>query len=93
MGCVARRRREGGPGLASTDRQRSQVPHRGASEGLEVLGRDVVEELAELLDLVLLLGGYGEAGLVEDLLGAEDARAGPQRERDRVGGAGADLGA
>src|SRR5882724_2207456 len=36
------------------------------SRGLaEVLGRDLVEELAELLDLVLLLVGDGHARLVE----------------------------
>ena len=42
----------------------------------EVLRRHVVEELAEPLDLVLLLGGHGEAGLVEHVLRAEDRGAG-----------------
>ena len=56
---------------------------------VEILGSDLVEELAELLDLVLLLGGYGEAGLVEHLLGADDAGAGAQRQGDRVGRPGA----
>ena len=60
-----------------------------AAPALEVLGRDLVEELAELLDLVLLLSsGMLMPGLVEHRLGAEDRRAGAQRERDRVGRAG-----
>ena len=61
------------------------------SAALEVLGRDLVEELPELLDLVLLLVGHREAGLVEHVLGADDRGAGAQREGDRVRGPGADL--
>ena len=49
---------------------------RAGSVRLEVVGRDVVEELAEPLDLVLLLGRHREPGLVEHLLGADDAAAG-----------------
>ena len=59
---------------------------------LEVVGRDMVEELAERLDLVLLLGGHGQAGLVEHSLGAHDAGAGAQRQGDRVGRSRTDLG-
>ena len=56
----------------------------------EVLGRDVVEEVLELLDdllrvlhLVLELDG----GLGDHVLGGEDRRAGADREGERVGGA------
>src|SRR6266852_2632560 len=55
----------------------------------EVLGGDVVEELAELLDLVLLLVGLEEhAGLVEDRLVGEDRHLGAEAngQRDRVRG-------
>ena len=58
------------------------------SVGVEVLGRDLVEELAELLHLVLLLVGHRDAGLVEHLLGADDlgARsAAPARSSPRAG--------
>ena len=54
---------------------------------LEVLGRDLVEELLELvhdllgvLDLVLEL----DRGLGDDVLGGEDRRAGADGERQRV---------
>src|SRR6201994_139173 len=59
----------------------------------EVLGRDLVEELAELLDFVFLLVGDRHPDLVQDLVGGEDRGAGPQRQRDRVRRPGADLGA
>src|SRR3984885_3864697 len=59
----------------------------------EVLGRDLVEELPKLLDLVLLLVGDGDASLVEDLVGREDRGTGPQCQGDRVRGPGAGLGA
>ena len=58
---------------------------------VEVLRGDLVEELAEALDLVLLLGRHGQPDLVEDLLGADDPTAGAQRQRDRVRRAGTDL--
>src|SRR5580700_5770331 len=57
----------------------------------EVLRADRVEELAELLDLVFLLVRDRDPGLVQDFLGGEDRGAGPQCERDRVRGPGADL--
>jgi hypothetical protein len=51
----------------------------------EVLGRDLVEEFAELLDLVLILVGHRYAPRLEHLLGADDPAADPQRQGDRVG--------
>ena len=60
----------------------------------EVLGRDVVEEVLELLDdllgvldLVLEL----DRGLGDHVLGGEDRRAGAHGERERVGRARVDL--
>ena len=50
---------------------------RSALALVEVLRRDVVEELPELLDLVLLLVGYDDPGIVEQVLGAHDLGAGP----------------
>ena len=62
--------------------------------GLEVLGRDLVEELLELvhdllgvLDLVLEL----DRGLGDHVLGGEDRGAGAHGERERVAGARVDL--
>ena len=52
----------------------------------------MVEELAELLDLVLLLVGHLEARLVEDVLGTDDLAAGTEREGDRVGRPGSGRG-
>src|SRR3978361_1026938 len=49
----------------------------------EVFRPDLVEELAELLDLVLLLVRDHDAGLGQHLVGAPDRRAHPQRQRDR----------
>src|SRR6187402_2693589 len=69
----------------------SATTARSALALVEVLRRYVVEELAELLDLVLLLVGYDDPGVVEQVLGAHDLRTGAQREGDRVGGARADL--
>src|SRR5690606_38218812 len=57
----------------------------------EVLRGDRVQELPELLDLVLLLVRYRDAGLLQDVLAGEDRRAGAQGEGDGVGGAGAHL--
>src|SRR5436305_5414088 len=62
----------------------------GARARAEVLRRDLVEELAELLDLVLLLVGDLDPDLVEQVLGTEDGRTGPDGEGDGVRGAGAD---
>src|ERR1700750_89919 len=77
------------------------VPYQGAwrvrsrsGSPAEVLGRDGVEELPELLDfrlVVFRLLRDGYARLVQDLLAGEDLRAGAQRQRDRVGRARADL--
>src|SRR5690606_14275458 len=53
----------------------------------EVLGRDRVEELAELLDLVFLLVRDDQSGLSEDALLGVDRHPDPQSERDRVAGA------
>src|SRR5215467_5269667 len=66
-------------------------PWHASRRSAEVLGTDRVEELAELLDLVLLLVRDRHTGLVQDLLGGEDGGAGAQRERDRVRGPGAHL--
>src|SRR5690242_2230525 len=63
----------------------------GLVGGLEVLGGDLLQELLEPLDLVVLLLGDGDAGLVEQRLLGEDRGAGAQRQRDRVGGPRADL--
>src|SRR5690606_24282755 len=52
----------------------------------EVLRGDRVQELPELLDLVLLLVRYRDAGLLQDVLAGEDRRAGAQGEGDGVGG-------
>ena len=38
----------------------------GTAGGVEVLGGDLVEELAEALDLVVLVLGDDDAGLVDD---------------------------
>src|SRR4051812_37734096 len=62
----------------------------GAGARAEVLRRYLVEELAELLDLVLLLVGDLDAHLVEQVLRAEDRRAGAHRQRDGVRRPGAD---
>src|SRR5258708_6682106 len=64
---------------------------RPSRRAAEVLGRDRIEELAELLDLVFLLVRDRDARLVEDLLAGVDLRSGPQRKRDRVRRARADL--
>src|SRR5579859_444467 len=56
----------------------------GSGSPSEILRADGVQELAELLDLVFLLVRDRDPGLVQDLLGREDRRAGAQRERDRV---------
>src|ERR687893_1694952 len=53
----------------------------------EVLGSDRVEELAELLDLVLLLVRDDQPGLGEHALLGVDGHPDPQRERHRVAGA------
>src|SRR5215472_14501672 len=57
----------------------------------EVLGRDRVEELTELLDLVLLLVGDRDAGLLEDFVSRENRGAGPERQGYRVRRPRADL--
>src|ERR1700730_4845756 len=76
---------------------RAQYRVRSRSGGpAEVLGRDGVEELPELLDfgfVVFLLLRDGHARLVQDFLAGEDLRAGAQRQRDRVGRPRADLSA
>src|SRR3954468_20061538 len=56
----------------------------GSGAGTEVLRGDLVEELAELLDLVLLLVRDLDPDLVEQLFGPEDRRTGPHREGNRV---------
>src|SRR5215211_1933437 len=62
----------------------------GAGARAEVLRGDLVEELAELLDLVLLLVGDLDADLVEQVLGSVDGSPGADGERDGVRRAGAD---
>jgi hypothetical protein len=62
----------------------------GPRAGAEVLRRDLVEELAELLDLVLLLVGDLDPHLVEQVVGAVDRGTGPDGERHRIRRAGAD---
>src|SRR5215475_3205061 len=62
-----------------------------SSSTAEVFGRDVIEELAELLDLVLLLVRDRHACLIKYLVLGEDRRPGPQRERDRIRRPGADC--
>src|SRR5262249_49714332 len=60
----------------------------------EVLGRDVVEELLELLDHVLLVDVLAlelDRGLLDHLVGREDRRLGAHGDGDRVGGTGVDL--
>src|ERR1700737_78665 len=75
------------PAARHTSPDRSHRCRRSAGSGgpAEVLGRDGVEKLAELLDLVFLLVRDGHARLVQDLLAGEDLRAGAQRQRDGVG--------
>ncbi len=63
---------------------------------LEIFGRDVVEELLELVDDLLgVLGGLAvlelDRGLLDHVVGREDRGRCPHRERERVGGAGVDL--
>src|SRR3954451_20525323 len=70
------------------DRTGTSAPTRTGT-GTEVLRRDLVEELAELLDLVLLLVGDLDPHLVEQLLGPEDGGTGADGEGDGVGRAGA----
>ena len=91
---------------ASDGRQRGPGEERSPSVGRastaamssvlagEVLGRDVVEEVLELLDdllgvldLVLEL----DRGLLDHVLGGEDRGAGAHGEREGVGGARVDL--
>jgi len=50
----------------------------------EVLRRDLLQEFAELLDLVLLLVRDDDADIGQDLLGTPDRRTDAQRQRDRV---------
>src|SRR6266540_6862884 len=57
----------------------------------EVLGLHVVEELAELLDLLLLVVPDDDRGLGEDVLRGEDGDVHPDRQRDGVRRAGRDL--
>ena len=54
-------------GASACRNPQSQGEGEGSSPFVEVLGGDVVEELAEPLDLVLLLVRDGQAGLVEHL--------------------------
>ena len=77
--CNPKRARVSGPSLSARARPRT-----------EVFGRDLVEELAELLDLVLLLVGDLDPDLVEQVLRAEDRRPGADGERDGVRRPGAD---
>src|SRR4029453_67166 len=56
----------------------------GSGAGAEVLRRDLVEELAELLDLVLLLVGDLDAHLVEQVVGPVDRRTGADGDSPRV---------
>src|SRR5690606_29623653 len=67
------------------------APEASLAAGAEVLGRDLVEELAELLHLVLLLVRDGDARVVQHALAAVDRRARAQRQRDGVRRTGADL--
>src|SRR4051794_26010343 len=62
---------------------RLRVPSSGS--GREVLRRDGVEELPELLDLVLLLVRDLDPGGVQDGVRTENLDLGPQREREGVG--------
>src|SRR5262245_16459163 len=57
----------------------------------EALGRDLVEELAELLHLVLLLVRDRDARVVQHPVAPVDRRPGTQGERYGVGRASADL--
>jgi len=86
-----------GSGVNDRTRRVATFRSSGRSSGrsgspAEVLGRDRVEKLPELLDLVFLLVGDGHARLVQDLVAGEDLRAGAQRQRDRVLRARAHLG-
>ena len=74
-------------------RSYARAPRRALAAG-EVLGRDLVEEVLELLDdllgvldLVLEL----DRRLGDDVLGGEDRGAGAHREGERVAGARVDL--
>src|SRR5690348_3989148 len=60
------------PGEPSTRGRPYRRSARPSAVGGEVLGRDLVEELAELLDLVLLLVRDLDAGRVEHGVRAED---------------------
>ena len=60
----------------------------------EVLGRDAVEELLELVDDVLLVHVLAlelDRRLLDHLVGREDRRLRPDGDRDRVGRARVDL--
>src|SRR6056297_4103275 len=67
----------------------------GGARGAEVLGRHLVEELAEFLHLILFhrLGLVGDlyAGLVEDCLGPHDWDVTAKRQGDGVRRTGLDL--
>ena len=69
-------------------------PGRLARRAAEVLGRDVVEEVLELLDdllLVLDLVLELDRRLGDDLLGGEDRGARADGQRERIGGTRVDL--
>src|SRR5271166_1585493 len=78
-------------GASRHSRQHRGRPARagsGSGGPAEVLGRDRVEELPELLDFaffVLLFVRDGHARLVQDLLAGENLRAGAQRQRNGIG--------
>src|SRR3712207_7966541 len=55
----------------------------GAPSAGEVLRTDLLQKLPELLDLVLLLVGYDDGRLGEDLIVATNRRTDPQGQRDR----------
>src|SRR3990170_4780883 len=87
-------RRPARPGQA---RARAQSRRARAALGVlgEVLGGDLLEELLELLDdlvLVDVLVLELDRALLDDRVGREDGGAGANGERDRVAGAGLDLG-
>src|SRR6188768_2827326 len=84
------RRRESPSSKPATWRWGVATP---SASGGEVLGADLVDELAELLDDVLALGVVhgvvlDDGGrLVDDLLRGEDRRAHPHGQGDGIGGA------
>src|SRR5215211_3682309 len=87
-------RRRAGPGLSARPGCCPRRPPPGLLAAGEVLGRDVVEEVLELLDdllLVLHLVLELDGGLGDHVLGGEDRSAGADRQRQGVRRARVDL--